>query len=125
MGIVGMVIIIDLEGRPREPTGMAKKKRSKGDGKGKPKKPGKPVDLAMLARDEQFDGAIIAAVDKLKNHSPRGMLVALGDDGQYKVVCYDEDEAIEGKYEEKMGEFVRAALSAMINGTGGASAWEV
>lgn len=104
---------------------MAKKKRSKGDGNGKPRKPGKPVDLGLVARDEQLDGAVIAAVEKLKNHSPRGMLVIFGEDGQYKVVCYDEDEAIEGKYEERMGEFVRAALSAMIGGTGGASTWEV
>lgn len=108
---------------------MAKKKRKKGGGKAK--KPGKladmvkPVDLGLVARDEQLDGAVIAAVEKLKNHSPRGMLVIFGEDGQYKVVCYDEDEAIEGKYEERMGEFVRAALSAMIGGTGGASTWEV
>lgn len=110
---------------------MAKKKRSKGVGKGKAKKPFKPVDmvkpmdLGVLARDEQLDGAIIAAVEKLKNHSPRGMLVVFGEDSQYKVVCYDEDEAIEGKYDERMGEFIRAALSAMIKGTGGSSIWEV
>jgi hypothetical protein len=125
MGIVVMVIIIDLVGRLVERTGMAKKKRNKGSGKDKPRKPVKALDLGVVARDEQFDGAIIQAIEKLKAYSPRGLLVAVGDDGQYKVVCYDEDEAIEGKYEERMGEFVRAALSAMIEGTGGSSAWEV
>lgn len=117
LGILGMVIIIVLVELPRDCTGMAKRPRKKKD-KGK-------ADIRAIAEDEQFTAAICEAVGSIKAYSPRGMLVAQDEDGSFKVVCYDEDEAINGLYDERMSMFIRAAISAMAAGTDGASNFEV
>jgi hypothetical protein len=117
MGMLGMVITIVLVGLLRDCIGMAKKPRKKKD---KVK-----ADIRAIAHDEQFTAAICQAVGNIKDYSPRGMLVAQDDDGSFKVVCYDEAEDINGLYDERMSLFIRAAISAMAAGTGGASNFEV
>ncbi len=117
LGMLGMVITIVLAGLLRDCTGMAKNPRKK---KAKVK-----ADILAIAKDEQFTAAICEAIGSIKNYSPRGMLVAQDENGSFKVVCYDEDEDINGLYDERMSLFIRAAISAMAAGTGGASSFEV
>lgn len=92
---------------------MAKKKRSR-----KKKVPDYSVHL-----DEQFEGAVMEALLKVKPYCDKGVMIIRSPNERWKVVTFGSGKA-EDEFEEVLTSALNIGARALLEGPEGSTQWE-
>ena len=90
----------------------------------KPKKRRKPRKPKVSTHmDEQMEAALVDSVARFKRYCSEGIIVALTDEGKYKIVTFGEGEVNE-HFEGVLASCIKVALMALAEGPGGAKQFD-
>ena len=88
-----------------------------------PRKPKVEKPKVSTHMDEQVEAALVDSVARFKRYCSEGIIVALTDEGKYKIVTFGEGEVNE-HFEGVLASCIKVALMALAEGPGGAKQFD-